>query len=279
VKVVGDETFLSVGRCQPGAYYGPPLTTPPVTTSAGLPTDPKNPFTGGVALTGTICPLSGHAAGLPSSNIVQSDELSGGLTETEVPDIQDTSPMEGETMYGHFTALAESGLALPTNELIPTDIITRIGLKIFTVFGAKVLSIGNVDTLHGVAVPALVPGNYEAVWTLTDYNGDTRVVATRFIEQLGRIGAGPAANVVCSFVGSRIRCRVSFPHNGQIKGKLQIRLTRGGAIVALGHGAVRRGKSTITMSELGPGDSGAWRATLVLSRPHIEPGTVRAPVK
>jgi hypothetical protein len=280
VKILGEETFLGGGKCQAGDYFGPPLTTPPTTTSAGLPTDPANPTTGGVALTGEICPPGGHAAGLPSSNISQTDELSGGTTETEVPDIQDTSPIEGETMHGHFTALAETGLVLQDNELIPTDVATRVSLTIFTLGGAKVLTIRNVDTTHGASVPALVPGDYEALWTLTDVNGDTRLIGTRFIEQRGRIGGGPSTRVTCRFArGGKIRCVVSFPGNRRIGGHVGMRLSRGGVVVGLGHAAVRRGRATVTMTQLTSGAGGSWRATLVLSRPHIEPVTIQAGVK
>ncbi|MBV8429542.1 MAG: hypothetical protein JO244_00140, partial [Solirubrobacterales bacterium] len=69
VKILGEDTFVAGGSCQAGDYFGPPLTTPPTTTAAGLPTNPADPTTGGVALTGQICPPNGRAAGLPSSNI------------------------------------------------------------------------------------------------------------------------------------------------------------------------------------------------------------------
>jgi len=82
---------IASGRCEPGDYYGRPLTTPPV--SAGVGAD-------GVAGTGTICPVSGNAAGLSSRDIEQSDDLSGGQTLTQVPDIENTSPTQGETVYG-----------------------------------------------------------------------------------------------------------------------------------------------------------------------------------
>lgn len=276
VKIVGEETFVAGGRCQPGQYFAAPLTEPSTTTAAGLPTDPTAPTGGGVTLTDAICPLSGHAAGLPSTNIMQTDELSGGVTETEVPDIEDTSPMEGETVYGHFTALAESGLTLPDNQLIPTDTVTRISLTIFGARGHRVVAIRNVDTRRGVSVPALVPGRYEAVWKLTDFNGDTRLEATRFIVQRGRAGRGPAASVKCTSVhGGRIRCTVNFPAYRQIKGKVAMRLSRGGTLVALGHGALRQGRARLTMPQLATARSGAWLATLVLSGPRIEPVTVR----
>jgi hypothetical protein len=280
VKIVGEETFLAGGRCQPGQYFSPPLTTPSITTAAGLPSDPTAQANGGVALTEAICPLSGHAAGLPSTNIAQTDELSGGTTETEVPDIQDTSPIEGETIHGAFTALAESGLTLPDNELIPTDTVSRISLSIFTARGRRVLTIRNADTRRGVRVPSLVPGRYEAIWKLTDFNGDTRFEITRFIVERGRPGRGPSAHVRCRFVpGGRIRCSVNFPAYGQIRGHVSMRLSRGGTLVALGHAPVGRGRAALSMTELITARSGTWQATLVLSGPRIEPVTVQTSVE
>ena len=93
------------------------------------------------------------ADGLPSDMLVQSDELSGGLTETEVPEIVDTSPIDGESLYGKFTALAESALPLPDNTLLPTNGISRISLQILTANGAtRVFKAGDVATSKGVAV-------------------------------------------------------------------------------------------------------------------------------
>jgi hypothetical protein len=46
-----------------------------------------------------------------------------------------------------------------------------------------VFRVGNVDTARGVDVPALTPGAYSARWVLTDANGDTRTVQTRFFDE------------------------------------------------------------------------------------------------
>jgi hypothetical protein len=277
VKIVGEESFLAGGSCQAGEYYGPPLSAIPTSAGAGLP----SPLTtGGVALTGQTCPRSGHAAGLPATNIVQTDELSGGVTETEVPDIEDTSPIEGETVYGRFTALAESGLTLPGNQVLATDLVTRISLQIVTAHGAKVLRIRNVDTPRGVPVPALRPGNYYAIWTLTDLNGDTRIAATRFIEARGKLGPKPRTKVALRFTGaSDVTVTVTFPRSRQLNGSLRIRLVRGGALVALGHARVRHGRARLTMRLLQSVGGARWQATLVLSRPHFEPVTIRVPVR
>jgi hypothetical protein len=274
--ILGDETVLAGGTCQPGEYYGAPLSTASNSTAAGVPTTATN---GGVALTGEICPLSGHAAGLPSGDIEQTDELSGGQTETEVPDIEDTSPIEGETMYGRFTALAESGLGQPGNTIIPTDGLTRVSLRIATAARDRTaFTAQNVDTVNGVSVPALRPGAYTATWTLTDLNADIRLVQTRFIEQLGRVGPGPRIRVSCQRGGAGITCRVSFPRSRGLRGSLRIRLSRGAAVVGLGHARVRRGSAKVRLRILRLPSRGAWRATVVLSRAHLLPVTSRARV-
>lgn len=167
VAIKGRAAALSGGRCQPGEYYGPPVTTPPTGFSAG------SIFGGGTALTGEVCPLNGKAAGLPTSTIAQTDEFSGGQTMIEVPLIVSTSPSEDENVFGPFTARARAGLSGPN---------TRIALLIKR-SGKTVFSAGNVDTKSGVKVSGLRSGTYTAIWTLIDANGDTRTVVTQFFEQ------------------------------------------------------------------------------------------------
>jgi hypothetical protein len=273
VAIVGEQTAVIAGSCEPGDYFGAPLSSISLSTVAGLPTSDLN---GGMALTGQVCPTNGDATGLPTAAISQTDDRSGGQTETEVPDIQDTSPMEGETMYGKFTALAESGLAAPGGMTVPTDLSTRISVQILTAArGQAVFAARNVDTLRGVAVPALKPGSYFAIWTLKDANGDRRLVATRFIEQAGQVERAPKAKVTCAYTSTRdrdIRCGVSFPGQ-RFKGTVRLRLTRGGVVVGLGHAAVRRGRATVTLKVLRQVSSGGWLATLVLARPHLATAT------
>lgn len=276
VQILGEESSLSGGTCQPGEYFGSPPASIPSSSAAGLPSPLS---TGGVALTGTICPLSGRAAGFPTAAISQTDELSGGMTETEVPDIQDISPINGETMYGRFVALAESGLNMPGNIELPTDLVTRISLQILTVKGRRVMSIRNVDTPQGVAVPALRPGSYDAIWTLTDLNGDTRVAFSRFIEETGKSGPAPRTRVTVQFTGAAdITGIVTFPGNRVFAGSLSISLTRGGSVVALGHTRFRGGRATIRLHELRRVMAGRWNATLVLTRRHFEPITIQTAV-
>jgi hypothetical protein len=173
VAIKGNQNVVSGGRCQPGEYFGPAVTTPPANASAGT-------ITGGIALSGEICPLNGNAAGLPSSTIAQTDEFSGGQTMTEVPLIVSISPPRGENVFGAFTARARAGFAGPDNTIIANH--ARIALRI-TRAGKTVFSAANVDTRRGVKVTGLRRGTYTATWTLTDANGDTRTVVTHFIEE------------------------------------------------------------------------------------------------
>ena len=90
-----------------------------------------------MALTGQVCPSSGTASGLPSSPIVQTDQSSGGATQTEVPDVLDTSPMQGETVYGAFTALAETGLPGPDNSTVADRQHVLVAISIAPAGGAR----------------------------------------------------------------------------------------------------------------------------------------------
>jgi len=166
VHIAGHGRKVASGTCSPFEYWGKPLTTPPTSTAAGEPTV----VAGGSALTGVICPKSGHAAGLPARLIAQTDENSGGVTVTEIADVASTAPLNGETVNGAFTALARATSGHPT-----------ISLKIARVGGKRVIvSLANVDTGNGAKV-TLAPGRYTATWTVTDRNGDTRVEPTTFI--------------------------------------------------------------------------------------------------
>jgi hypothetical protein len=271
VNIVGDGATVASGTCAPGEYYGAPLTSVPTNVSAG---DPSF-LAGGAALTGEICPTTGDATGLPTAGISQTDDTSGGQTMTEVADVADTSPMEGETVYGAFTALAEA-----------TDGSSPIALNI-TRGASSVFSNSNVDTSNGVNVPALSPGSYTATWTVRNVNGDTRTETSRFIEQPALQGAqgpqgpqgpagpqgprgkqgppGPKPKVTCKLLKhNKIQCTVKFPKKKH--GKLRVTVSRGGRLVALGHANVVHGQATLTMSELRTRSHGAWRITVVFSQ-------------
>jgi hypothetical protein len=171
VDIRGQQTVVSAGTCQPGEYYGAPVSSIPSSLAVGA----------GVAGSGTICSESGRAAGLPVAHIAQTDDLGGGQTETEVPNIERTTPLDGETLYGAFIAIAQTGLPGANGSVASTN--ASVALTIVKASsGHRVFGAINVATAQGAAVGALDPGVYVATWVLTDANGDTRTVRTGFVE-------------------------------------------------------------------------------------------------
>jgi hypothetical protein len=172
VDLIGNRTVIASGSCQPGDYWGPPVSRVPVSSAVGL----------GIGATGTICPLNGHAKGLPAADIAQTDDFSGGQTVTQVPEIESTSPIQDETLYGAFVASAQSGLPGPHGSVaaggVPVALTITRPRSSHPVFRAH-----NVDTPAGVNVSSLSPGAYVATWVLRDAAGDTRTVTTRFTDE------------------------------------------------------------------------------------------------
>jgi hypothetical protein len=173
VAINGTQTAIASGTCEPGNYWGKPVQQPPLS---------KQVLFGGIAGTGTICPLSGHAKGLPDDLIEQTDDRSGGLTRTSVPLLEGSSPSNDATVYGGFTALAQTGLPTATNGVYAGG--ARVSVTITRAGSPKTVAFrsANVDTARGVPVPALGAGVYAAKWVVSDINGDTRTVHTRFVE-------------------------------------------------------------------------------------------------
>ena len=74
----------------------------------------------------------------------------------------------------------------------------------------------NVNSVNGTPVPALTPGSYNATWVITDLNGDTRTVLTRFVEQSGGKGSGGSGRhfklvIRCQLKRHHvIKCQVTF---------------------------------------------------------------------
>jgi hypothetical protein len=172
VGIIGNQSVAASGTCQPGDYWGPPVARTPSSAAVGL----------GISGNGTVCPDSGRARGLPTAVIAQTDDFSGGETETQVPLINSTAPIQDETLYGGFVASAQSGLPGPHGSDsaggVPIALtITAAGSR------TRVFHAANVDTARGVAVPALTPGPYVATWVLHDAAGDTRTVTTRFTDE------------------------------------------------------------------------------------------------
>ena len=282
VHLAGAGSTVASGTCSPDEYWGGPLSSVPTNEFAGVP----SAIAGGAGFTGEICPESGDATGLPTNAVAQTDEMSGGETMTEVAGVANSSPMEGETMYGNFTALAEAsdGHSPIALSIAPSE----GGLSVFTA--------ANVDTAAGTTVSGLPPGTYRATWTVSDPNGDTRTVTSRFIEQPGLQGppglqgalgsqgaqgppgaqgkqgpAGPKPKVTCKLVGrhhGKIKCKVKFRATTSLEGTLRLRLGDGARVAALGHGQLKHGVATVTMRELHRLKSRALRLVLVVSRAH-----------
>jgi hypothetical protein len=168
VDLQGSAPVVAGGRCEPGDYWGPPVSSPPVGSLVG---------TGAVAGSGNICPLSGDATGMPSSPVEQTDSFSGGVTQTEVPALAFTSPAQGATLYGPFTALAQPVLGSSPAAAKVTLTIYRRGSR------HVVRRVSGVERLQGVRVTHLAVGVYTAVWKLTDTSGDTRTIQTYFVQE------------------------------------------------------------------------------------------------
>jgi hypothetical protein len=172
VHIIGRQTRIASGTCQPGDFYGPPLSKAPVSDQVG----------DGVFGRGRVCPADGSATGLPSDDIAQTDDFSGGQTVVAVPLIRSTAPIDDETLFGPFVASAQTGLPGPHGSVaargVPVALtITRAASR------RSVFHVINVDTARGVNVPALAPGQYLAHWLLHDANGDTRALTTRFVDE------------------------------------------------------------------------------------------------
>jgi hypothetical protein len=196
--------------------------------------------------------------------------------------------MEGETVYGAFTALAESGLPGPFGSVTPLDSTSTIGFSMTPAGGSTpVFTASNVDTPSGTAVPAQTPGSYQATWTLSGPNGDTRVVTTRFIEEPANQGPkgdpgpqgpkgdpgppGPKPHIRCKLVSKKhhhrsIKCKVTYHKNGRAKDHVALRVQRGSRIMALGQAALHRGSASLTMRMIRTRARGAWSVTVVLQR-------------
>jgi len=166
VDLAGGRSQVRSGSCQPGEWYGAMAAPAPPGLLAILGLSP------GRAGGGTVCSSSGHAHGLPASDIEQTDDRSGGVTRTSVPHLVSFSPTDGAELYGRFVAFARLG-----RDGAGSTVSVRISRAGHQAFYAP-----NVSTQTGVDVPVLATGVYQATWTVRDRNGDTRTVQSRLIE-------------------------------------------------------------------------------------------------
>jgi hypothetical protein len=173
VAINASETVLAGGRCQPGDYWGAPLSSLPSSPAVGV---------GGATDTGSVCPFDGSAAGLPDGTMAQTDDLSGGETLTSLPLLEGTAPTNDAIVSGAFTALAQT--VIPGANGAAFSTAASVGLTIVSAAThERFFHAANAAAPGGVAVPALPAGVYKATWVVRDRNGDTRTVVTRFISQ------------------------------------------------------------------------------------------------
>ena len=138
--------------------------------------------------------------------ITSDDDLGGGATVLAVPDVVNTTPLNGESMAPRFKAYADAGDA--GNSPIQLGITPRGG-------GAPVFQTTNVNNPSGVQVcaptpatnacasgtPGLAEGRYDARWFLTSvHHGDSSAIDTlqldtRFVVQQSAVGpTGPSGS-------------------------------------------------------------------------------------
>lgn len=172
IAIDGEESVIASGTCEPGDYWGTPLTSEPSSAAIGQP---------GAAGLGSICPANGKAAGLPTAPVAQVDDRSGGVTITSVPSLQGEAPADDATVYGRFTALAQTGVTGPHGGTVP--VAAAVSLSISPAGSHAVAwHAVNVAVSGGVAVRGLASGVYDATWVVRDSNGDTRTVKTTFVQ-------------------------------------------------------------------------------------------------
>jgi hypothetical protein len=83
---------------------------------------------------------------------------------------------------GAFTALAQTGITGANGAVFSTG--ARVALTISSaVTHEPVFHVANAGAAGGAAVPALPAGVYDARWVVSDRNGDTRTVHTKFVSQ------------------------------------------------------------------------------------------------
>ena len=148
--------------------------------------------------------------------------------------------------------------------------------------GGAVFTTPNVNSVNGTPVPALKPGSYIATWVITDVNGDTRTVMTRFVEQPGSgKGSGGSRQHLKLVIRCQvqrhgvIKCTVTFKKSSGMHGKVQLRLAHGKRVTALGHASVKAGRATVKMRELHRVVRGRYSLTVVLTRSGAKPLTLR----
>jgi hypothetical protein len=173
VGIRGNQNVIASGTCEPGDYWGGPETLANFGFGSLL------GLGGGVSDLGAVCGERGRAKGMPARRIEQVDEMSGGTTSTSIPHLEGHIPAANSVLSGRFRAVAETGFPSANGGFVPAA--ARVSLTIRHA-GHVVFHSADVERPGGVSVRRLASGNYWATWVVSDRNGDTRAVATRFEE-------------------------------------------------------------------------------------------------
>jgi hypothetical protein len=170
VAIKGTANTITSGTCQPDDYFGAPLRTNPASSGVG---------DAGAAGLGRICPASGHAKGLSAKVIAETDDLSGGITQTSLPVLAGTTPSNDAIVPSSFRALAQTGIPQSDGEVALTGAKVSVTIRLL---GARRASVSAAGANHarGVPVTGLKAGVYTATWVISDLNGDTRTEVTKF---------------------------------------------------------------------------------------------------
>lgn len=175
VAIRGNQHVIASGTCEPGDYWGGPLSSyilGPASLQLLI-------LGGSPAASGSVCGPRGRAKGMPVRPIEQVDEMSGGATSTSIPELEAHIPAANSVISSGFRALAQTGFPGPDGGTVPAA--ARVSLTI-TRAGRTVFHSANVERPGGVSVRRFPVGNYWARWVISDRNGDTRTVSTRFQE-------------------------------------------------------------------------------------------------
>src|SRR5262249_9507094 len=128
-----------------------------------------------------LCDPAGHIPPNDPSATTMADDFSLGLTSLTPPTIDDTTPLPFESMFGDFLAHADPSLA-------GTPVSYPVSLATDTVPYSP-----NVN--GGMLISGVAPGRHTATWKVTDLNGDTYTLDTKFVQQPGTPGPpGPAGS-------------------------------------------------------------------------------------
>jgi hypothetical protein len=176
VAIRGNQSVIASGTCQPGDYWGGPFGLSDSSLSGIILIMEGGGADFGDGLS-PVCGPRGRAKGVSSRQIEQEDAQSGGFTSTSIPHLGTHIPAANAVISGRFRALAQTGFRGPDGGLVPAA--ARVALTI-THAGKTVFHLANVERPGGVSVRRFAIGNYWARWVISDRNGDTRTVLTRF---------------------------------------------------------------------------------------------------